>query len=253
METLVFQTSKILDRNENDGTPSGHAIKVVSSTLSGQNLANYRKHFPNFIEVNFDYQSLEVTDILPAMGKLTHQRMAIPFPMFCGRCFHCMHQLTTNCENFKVEAVGEGKVLVKSDASSDGGRKLDYAYFGPRPIEDDITLEQEIFLNDIFPTGWATLDLVQLDGKNLGIFGCGPVGIMSRSAAWVKGMKRVIETDLLNFRLDENRGSEAGCASSMVEIREKVASTSASLSLEELAAQLSNRVKKPHFSPSLSV
>lgn len=35
----------------------------------------------------------------------------------------------------------------------------------------------------------------------MAVFGCGPVGIMAQKAAWLKGAKRVIGIDILDYRL----------------------------------------------------
>lgn len=69
-----------------------------------------------------------------------------------------------------------------------------------------------LFLTDIFPTGWSAIDWANLKGgETVAVFGCVPVGIMAQKAAWLKGAKRVIGIDVLDYRLavaKESAGSE---------------------------------------------
>lgn len=85
---------------------------------------------------------------------------------------------------------------------------MPYAHFGPRKIEDNLRDEEVLFLSDIFPTGWSAIDWAELKGdETVAVFGCGPVGIMAQKAAWLKGAKRVIGIDPLNYRLEIARKS----------------------------------------------
>lgn len=80
---------------------------------------------------------------------------------------------------------------------------MPYAHFGPRKIENDLKDEEVLFLTDIFPTGWSAVNWAELKGdETVAVFGCGPVGIMAQKAAWLKGAKRVIGIDILDYRLE---------------------------------------------------
>jgi alcohol dehydrogenase len=81
--------------------------------------------------------------------------------------------------------------------------RVPYANVGPRKIEGHFKDEEVLFLTDIFPTGWSAVDWAQLKGgETVVVFGCGPVGIMAQKAAWLKGAKRVIGIDVLDYRLE---------------------------------------------------
>jgi alcohol dehydrogenase len=84
--------------------------------------------------------------------------------------------------------------------------RVPYADVGPRKVPDELTDEQVLFLTDIFPTGYSAIDWAQLKGgETVAVFGCGPVGLMAQKVAWLKGAKRVIALDVLDYRLEMSR------------------------------------------------
>jgi len=154
-------------------------------------------------------------------------RVVVPFPIACGRCWFCEHQWPTHCENSNEKNYGpEGGILSQKGAGLfgytdlyggyDGGQaeyaRIPFATFGPRKVPEGLTDEQVLFLTDIFPTGWAAIDKANLQGGEIvAVFGCGPVGIMAQKAAWIRGASRVIGIDLLDYRLEiakKSAGSE---------------------------------------------
>jgi alcohol dehydrogenase len=75
-------------------------------------------------------------------------------------------------------------------------------------VPENLTDEQVLFLTDIFPTGWASIDWAQMKGgETVAVFGCGPVGIMAMKSAWLQGAKRVIGIDIQPYRLEMARKS----------------------------------------------
>lgn len=100
-------------------------------------------------------------------------RVVVPFPIACGHCFFCSHELPGQCENSNPEKYGpEGGIFEDKGGALfgytdlyggyDGGQaeyvRVPYADVGPRIVPDNLTDEQVLFLTDIFPTGYTGID-----------------------------------------------------------------------------------------------
>jgi threonine dehydrogenase-like Zn-dependent dehydrogenase len=153
-------------------------------------------------------------------------RVVVPFPVACGTCFFCNHELPGHCENSNPKHYGpEGGLLTEKGGALfgysdlyggyDGGQaeyvRVPYADFGPRKVPDNLTDEQVLFLTDIFPTGYTGIDWGEVKGgETIAIFGSGPVGIMAAKSAWLRGAKRVVIIDTVQYRLDKAKAT-ANC------------------------------------------
>ena len=150
-------------------------------------------------------------------------RVVVPFPISCGQCFFCQHDLYPHCENSNDKHYGpEGALLDQKGAALfgytnlyggyPGGQaeyvRVPYADVGPRKIPDHLSDEKALFLTDIFPTGYTAVDWADLKGgETVVVFGCGPVGIMAQKSAWLKGAGRVIGVDIQPYRLEQAKKS----------------------------------------------
>ncbi len=197
-------------------------VKVTSTAICGSDLHIYNGFIPQLKDMVLGH---EFMGIVEEVGKeITHlkkgDRIVVPFPIACGCCFFCNHALPTHCENSNDNYGPEGGLLKQKGAGlfgyTDlyggyaGGQaeyaRVPYSNFGPRKIDDDLKDEEVLFLTDIFPTGWSAIDWADLKGgETVAVFGCGPVGIMAQKAAWLKGAKRVIGIDVLDYRLEMAR------------------------------------------------
>ena len=194
-------------------------LKVTSTAICGSDLHIYNGFIPQKKDMVLGH---EFMGIVEETGKgISHlkkgDRVVVPFPIACGSCFFCNHKLPTHCENSNVNYGPEGGLLEQKGGGLfgytdlyggyEGGQaeyvRVPYAHFGPRKIENDMKDEEVLFLTDIFPTGWSAIDWADLKGdETVAVFGCGPVGIMAQKAAWLKGAKRVIGIDILDYRLE---------------------------------------------------
>jgi threonine dehydrogenase-like Zn-dependent dehydrogenase len=132
-------------------------------------------------------------------------------------CFFCNRGLPGHCENSNPEKYGPEGAMTDQKGGGlfgytdlyggyDGGQaqyvRVPYANFGPRKVVSDLADEQVLFLTDIFPTGYTSIDWAELKGgETVAVFGCGPVGLMAMKCAWLKGAGRVIGVDILPYRL----------------------------------------------------
>jgi alcohol dehydrogenase len=228
MKALVFHHPKKVQVETFDDPSIQHEedviVKVTSTAICGSDLHIYNGFFPQLKNMVLGH---EFMGIIEETGKNVKNlkkgdRVVVPFPIACGHCFFCDHQLPTHCEKSNDNYGPEGGVLTEKGAALfgytdlyggyQGGQaeyaRVPYANFGPRKIEDSFKDEEVLFLTDIFPTGWAAIDWAQLKGgETVVVFGCGPVGIMAQKAAWLKGAGRVIGVDLLDYRLEIARKS----------------------------------------------
>jgi threonine dehydrogenase-like Zn-dependent dehydrogenase len=144
-------------------------------------------------------------------------RVVVPFPIACGSCFFCNHDMPSNCEHSNPKYGPEGGIFKEKGGALfgytdlyggyDGGQaqyvRVPYADFGPRVVPDNLTNEQVLFLTDIFPTGYTGVDWGEVKGgETVAIYGAGPVGIMAAKSAWLRGAARVFIVDTLQYRLD---------------------------------------------------
>jgi len=199
-------------------------IKVTSTAICGSDLHIYNGFIPQVKDMVMGHEFMgEIVETGKAITHLTKgDRVVVPFPIACGSCFFCNHDLPTHCEHSNDNYGPEGGLLTQKGGAlfgyTDlyggyaGGQaeyvRVPYAHYGPRKIENDLKDEQVLFLTDIFPTGWSAIDWADLKGgETVAVFGCGPVGIMAQKAAWIKGAKRVIGIDVLDYRLEVARKS----------------------------------------------
>ncbi|ALD20174.1 zinc-dependent alcohol dehydrogenase [Hymenobacter sp. DG25A] len=243
MKALVFHGMKDV-RVDNVPDPQieesrDAIIRVTSTAICGSDLHLYNGGLPQPVPMVLGH---EFMGIVEEVGKgVTNlkrgDRVVVPFPVACGTCFFCNHQLPGHCENSNPEHYGpEGGVLTQKGGGMfgytdlyggyNGGQaeyvRVPYADFGPRIIPDSLTDEQALFLTDIFPTGYSGIDWGEVKGGEfVAIFGSGPVGIMAAKSAWLRGAARVVIVDTQKYRLDKSRQT-ANCETILWESQKQV-------------------------------
>ena len=196
-------------------------LKVTATAICGSDLHIYSGGIPQPRPMVLGH---EFMGIVEEAGNNVQKlkpgdRVVVPFPIACGACFFCHHDLPGHCENSNPEHYGpEGGVFTQKGGALfgytdlyggyDGGQaqyvRVPYADFGPRVVPDNLTDEQVLFLTDIFPTGYTGIDWGEVKGgESVAIFGSGPVGIMAAKSAWLRGAARVMIVDTLQYRLDK--------------------------------------------------
>ncbi len=214
-------------------------IRVTSTAICGSDLHIYNGAMPQPRSMALGH---EFMGIVEEIGKgVTNlrkgDRVVVPFPIACGQCFFCNHELPGHCETSNPENYGPegGKATQKGGALFGftdlyGGYhgaqaeyvRVPYADFGPRKVPDNLTDEQVLFLTDIFPTGYSAIDWAEVKGGEfVAIFGAGPVGIMAAKSAWLRGAGRVLIIDTQQYRLDKAKLT-ANCETLLWENRKDV-------------------------------
>lgn len=196
-------------------------LKVTATAICGSDLHIYSGSLPQKRPMVMGH---EFMGIVEETGRaVTHlqrgDRVVVPFPIACGQCFFCNHDLPGHCEHSNPDNYGpEGGIMEQKGGALfgytdlyggyDGGQaqyvRVPYADYGPRKVPDSLTDEQVLFLTDIFPTGYTGIDWTEVKGGEVvAIFGAGPVGIMAAKSAWLRGASRVFIVDVLQYRLDK--------------------------------------------------
>jgi len=195
-------------------------IRVTSTAICGSDLHIYDGFLP---QLRPEVLGHEFMGIVEEVGSgVTNlkkgDRVVVPFTIACGKCFFCQHHQEMHCENSNKEDYGpDGGLLTEKGGGlfgySDlyggynGGQaeavRVPYADYSLRHVPEGLKDEQVLFLTDIFPTGWSSIEWGELKGgETVAIFGSGPVGLMAQKSAWLQGAGRVIAIDPVNYRLE---------------------------------------------------
>lgn len=132
------------------------------------------------------------------------ERVAVDPAITCGRCEYCLE----GNPNFCVE------ILFAGTSEQDGAfrESMVWPTRNLHPLPDSLDNADGAMLE---PLGVAihTVDLGHVKpGMTVGVFGCGPIGILTIQMARVAGATRIIATDKLAHRLDAAREFGANVA-----------------------------------------
>jgi L-iditol 2-dehydrogenase len=163
------------------------------------------------------------------------QRVAIDPAISCGHCEYCEQGHPNLCENMIF--AGHGK--------HDGAMR-EYASYPTRclfPIPDSLSFADGAMLE---PLGIAihTVDLGKLKaGMTVGVFGCGPIGLLIIQMAKLSGAANILVTDKLAHRVEAAKrfgASHAYLVESVSQLSEMQAATNGrgvDISFEAAGAQ----------------
>jgi threonine dehydrogenase-like Zn-dependent dehydrogenase len=194
-------------------------VRITSTAICGSDLHLYNGFVPamepgdilghefmgEVVETGREVKSLKIGD-----------RVVVPFPIACGKYWHCQHEMYSVCENSNPNAWVAEKTLGYSPAGVFGyshllggyaGGQAEYARVpfadvGPLKIENGFTDDQVLFLSDIFPTGYMGAEMCDIKpGDVIAVWGCGPVGLFAIRSAFLLGAERVIAIDRFPYRL----------------------------------------------------
>ncbi|HEY2324991.1 MAG TPA: zinc-dependent alcohol dehydrogenase [Thermoanaerobaculia bacterium] len=199
--------------------PRDAIVRVTLTAICGSDLHLYDGYVPammkgdilghefmgEIVEVGSEVRTLKVGD-----------RVIVPFPISCGRCYYCQQQLWSLCDNtnpnaWMVEAMygfsGAGLFGYSHLYGGYAGGQAQYvrvpfADVSPLKIPEGLSDEQVLFLTDIFPTGYMAAEFCEIKpGDVVAVWGCGPVGQFAIKSARLLGADRVIAIDRFPERL----------------------------------------------------
>lgn len=216
--------------------PRDAIVRVTSTAICGSDLHIYNGLMPQLGKQTLGHEFMGIIeDIGSGVRNLKKgDRVVVPFPIACGECFNCRHQVPVGCENSNPEKYGVRGDVLKNKGGGlfgytdlyggyEGGQaeavRVPYADFGCRIVPEELSDDQALFLTDILPTGWAGNDWTHVGPDDtVVVFGCGPVGLMAQKCARHRGAKRVIGIDVVPYRLAM---AEKACGSETVDVNDR--------------------------------
>ncbi|MFT9495298.1 zinc-dependent alcohol dehydrogenase [Anaerosolibacter sp.] len=215
MKACVYEGIKNVQvANVKDPTimqPDDIIIKVTSTSICGSDLHLVHGRVPNMPKgfiMGHETMGI-VVEAGPEVTKVKKgDRVIVPFPVSCGHCWYCEHDLSSQCDNSNPH--GEiGAIFGYSDTYGgyDGGQaeylRVPYANVGPTVVPEELTDEQVLFLTDILPTSYWGTDIGNVKpGDTVAVLGCGPVGLLTQKWAAYRGANRIIAVDYVDYRLE---------------------------------------------------
>ncbi len=189
-------------------------LKVTSTAICGSDLHLIHGMVPNMPKGFI--LGHETMGIVEETGKEVTKvkkgdRVIVPFPVSCGHCWFCQHDLWSQCDNSNANGeVGGIFGYSKTYGGYDGGQaeylRVPYANVGPFKVPEELTDEQVLFLTDILPTSyWGAETGGVKKGDTVAVLGCGPVGLLAQKWAAYMGAERVIAVDYIDYRLEHAR------------------------------------------------
>jgi threonine dehydrogenase-like Zn-dependent dehydrogenase len=198
-------------------------VKITTTAICGSDLHLYDGYIPTMKRgdiLGHEFMG-EVVETGRGVDNLkVGDRVVVPFPIACGDCWACQHELYSACENSNPNAGIAEKMFGHTTAGIFGyshitggyaGGQAEYARVpfadvGPFKLEDELTDEQVLPLSDVFPTGYMGAELCGIQaGDVIAVFGAGPVGQFAIASALMLGAERVIAVDEHQYRLDMAR------------------------------------------------
>jgi threonine dehydrogenase-like Zn-dependent dehydrogenase len=204
-------------------------VRITTSAICGSDLHLYNGFMPTMqrgdilghefmgevVEVGRGVTNLDVGD-----------RVVVPAPIACGRCWSCRQEMFSLCENSNPNAWLAEKALGYSAAGIygyshltggfAGGQaqyaRVPFADVGPMKVPDDLSDEQVLFLGDVLSTGYMGAEMADINPADVvAVWGAGAVGQFAIKSAFLLGAERVIAIDRYPSRLRmaaEHSGAE---------------------------------------------
>ena len=208
--------------------PRDAIVRITSSAICGSDLHLMDGFIPTMKSgdiLGHEFMG-EVVDVGRGVNNLQKgDRVIVPFPIACGNCFFCTHELWSCCDNSNPNAEIAEKLYGFTPSGLfgyshmmggyAGGQaqyaRVPYADVGPFKVPPHLSDEQVLFLTDIFPTGYMAAENCNIQqGDTIAVWGCGPVGQFAIRSAFLLGAGRVVAIDTVpeRLRMAEEAGAE---------------------------------------------
>jgi threonine dehydrogenase-like Zn-dependent dehydrogenase len=195
-------------------------VKVTATAICGSDLHLYDHYITTMQKgdiLGHEFMG-EVVEVGRDVKKLKKgDRVVVPFPISCGKCWYCKQGLFGACDNsnpngemFEALYGGTAGAALYGYSHMFGGysggqaeyARVPYGDVGPIKVPDGVSDEQVLFLSDILPTGWQAAKRGEIKpGDTVAVWGCGPVGYFAIQSAYLQGAGRVIAIDRFPERL----------------------------------------------------
>ncbi len=191
-------------------------VRITSSAICGSDLHLIHGMIPNLPEnyiIGHEPVGI-VEEVGPEVQKLKKgDKVIVPFNVSCGQCWYCQHQLESQCDNSNPHGdMGAYFGYSETTGGYPGGQaeymRVPYANFTPFKVPENNEVEDEklAVIADAMTTAYWSVDNAGVkEGDTVIVLGCGPVGLFAQKFCWLKGAKRVIAVDYVEYRLERAR------------------------------------------------
>ena len=126
-------------------------------------------------------------------GPAAGQKVTIEPQVVCGKCYPCRHGKYNLCEELKVmgfQTTGTASHYFAADASR------------VTPLPDSFSLEDGAMIEPLSVAVHAVKQAGDINGKDIVVIGAGPIGNLVAQTAKGMGARKVMITDVSDYRLD---------------------------------------------------
>lgn len=188
-------------------------VRMTTTAICGSDLHLIHGMIPNLQEdyvIGHEPMGI-VEEVGPGVTNLKKgDRVIIPFNISCGECFYCKNQLESQCDNSNENGdMGAYFGYSGTTGGYPGGQaeflRVPYANFTHFKIPESCEEPDEklCLIADAMTTAYWSVDNSGMkDGDTVIVLGCGPVGLLTQKFCWLKGAKRVIAVDYIDYRLE---------------------------------------------------
>jgi S-(hydroxymethyl)glutathione dehydrogenase/alcohol dehydrogenase len=188
-------------------------VRMTTTAICGSDLHLIHGMIPNLQEdyvIGHEPMGI-VEEVGPGVTNLKKgDRVIIPFNISCGECFYCKNQLESQCDNSNENGdMGAYFGYSGTTGGYPGGQaeflRVPYANFTHFKIPESCEEPDEklCLIADAMTTAYWSVDNSGVkDGDTVIVLGCGPVGLLAQKFCWLKGAKRVIAVDYIDYRLE---------------------------------------------------
>ena len=199
--------------------PHDAIVRVTLTAICGSDLHLYDGYVPTMMRgdiLGHEFMG-EVVEVGAEVKNLAvGDRVIVPFPIACGRCWFCLEGLWSLCDNTNPNAwmnealMGYATAGIYGYSHMYGGYaggqaefvRVPFADVNPMKVPAGLPDEKVLFLTDIFPTGYMAAENCGIrEGDTVAVWGAGPVGLFAMRSAWMLGASRVIAIDRFRERL----------------------------------------------------
>ena len=183
-------------------------IKLTTTNICGSDLHMYEGRTDVEKGKILGHENMgEVVEVGKAVDTVKKGDMVVlPFNIGCGFCANCERGLSGYCLTCADPKVMPGMAGAAYGFAGmgpyAGGQaqylRVPYADYNCLQLPPDATEKENdyVMLSDIFPTGWHSTRLANLEpGQSIVIYGAGPVGLMAAMSARIQGAAQIFVVD----------------------------------------------------------